>query len=502
MTCNNLLSVTFNHSGNMKKSNEETVNRERIKIECRYGNHFSYFVDANGLLKGEWGGFQELSDKGPNGETLFEIFYNRFSRHIPINEFGYFYNKFSCKKYDGVLKLDDDLYLCEKNERFGLIDENNKTILHVCYNHISYVDRIKKLFIVSTETGKFLFSSKIESFTITKDVDFHFIQEPKILSEVYDELYASHYESLVFKEDGVYGLINEDGEVVLKPQPEYEWRPNYNRDSMNQLYVCFQNTLCGIKVIGEKLYGKIPSNEFDLCFKVGGTSAFTHYYITKKGSKYGLLNWKFECVTEPKYDEIIPYKGKYWVEVHRNAYTNVKGEYVDVIFVICREKNTFSLFNLQNCNCIIDKCEKIKYVMSEDQYMYIEFLKGGILSYVSISGNVIHTDEYDNVTKTRYHYLVSKNGKIGALNGEGVSIAPCIYDKIVSSRNGELIGTLDGKEKVLNPIPKIEEDDDYEYERATYGKYAGSYAQDDAGYSDDDIDTIFEGDPSAYWNID
>ena len=36
----------------------------------------------------------------------------------------------------------------------------------------------------------------------------------------------------------------------------------------------------------------------------------------------------------------------------------------------------------------------------------------------------------------------------------------------------------------------------------TYEKYAGSWAQDVEGYSDDDIDTIFDGDPSAYWNID
>ena len=35
-----------------------------------------------------------------------------------------------------------------------------------------------------------------------------------------------------------------------------------------------------------------------------------------------------------------------------------------------------------------------------------------------------------------------------------------------------------------------------------YGKYKGSYAQDVMGYSDDDIDTIFDGDPDAYWNID
>lgn len=40
------------------------------------------------------------------------------------------------------------------------------------------------------------------------------------------------------------------------------------------------------------------------------------------------------------------------------------------------------------------------------------------------------------------------------------------------------------------------------YQEDNFGRYAGSYAQDEMGYSDDDIDTIFDGDPSAYWNID
>lgn len=39
-------------------------------------------------------------------------------------------------------------------------------------------------------------------------------------------------------------------------------------------------------------------------------------------------------------------------------------------------------------------------------------------------------------------------------------------------------------------------------EDPTYDRYNGSYAQDVMGYSDDDIDTIFDSDPSAYWNID
>lgn len=61
-----------------------------------------------------------------------------------------------------------------------------------------------------------------------------------------------------------------------------------------------------------------------------------------------------------------------------------------------------------------------------------------------------------------------------------------------------------------NISPYYDEDDDYsdsddDYsprERPSYGKYAGTYAQDEMGLSDDDIDTIYEGDPNAAWNND
>ena len=42
-------------------------------------------------------------------------------------------------------------------------------------------------------------------------------------------------------------------------------------------------------------------------------------------------------------------------------------------------------------------------------------------------------------------------------------------------------------------------DNDYEHH---YDRYQGSWAQEVEGYSDEDIDTIFDGDPNAYWNID
>lgn len=62
-----------------------------------------------------------------------------------------------------------------------------------------------------------------------------------------------------------------------------------------------------------------------------------------------------------------------------------------------------------------------------------------------------------------------------------------------------------GEEYEFQDISNYVEDSDRQEDCAefrTYERYGGSYAQDEMGYSDDDIDTIFDGDPSAYWNID
>lgn len=43
-------------------------------------------------------------------------------------------------------------------------------------------------------------------------------------------------------------------------------------------------------------------------------------------------------------------------------------------------------------------------------------------------------------------------------------------------------------------------DDDYDEEH--YGRYRGSYVQDEEEWSDEMIDDALDGDPDAYWNID
>lgn len=58
-------------------------------------------------------------------------------------------------------------------------------------------------------------------------------------------------------------------------------------------------------------------------------------------------------------------------------------------------------------------------------------------------------------------------------------------------------------EKYDPNIAKVNASRDYdEYDRQTYEDYNGSYAQDYGGYSDQQINDIFDGDPDLYWNID
>ena len=49
---------------------------------------------------------------------------------------------------------------------------------------------------------------------------------------------------------------------------------------------------------------------------------------------------------------------------------------------------------------------------------------------------------------------------------------------------------------------KIESSCDYEIDKESYGKYAGTYAQEQEWLSDDFIDDVLDGFPDAYWNID
>lgn len=110
----------------------------------------------------------------------------------------------------------------------------------------------------------------------------------------------------------------------------------------------------------------------------------------------------------------------------------------------------------------------------------------------------------------------TERAKWGIINEMGEVVLPVIYDTIwnfLQKGRSNTKVVLNGEEKYfdLNTQKFVaygnyhasryyyDTSDDY---GTHYGAYAGSYAQDVMGYSDDVIDDAFEGDPDAYWNID
>lgn len=97
------------------------------------------------------------------------------------------------------------------------------------------------------------------------------------------------------------------------------------------------------------------------------------------------------------------------------------------------------------------------------------------------------------------------SGKYGYIDYEGKLVIPCNYKSGSDFCNGlanvERYGKYFAIDGGGNRV-EAEYDKPIDGEFSSYERYRGSYAQDEMGYSDDDIDTIFDGNPDAYWNID
>lgn len=101
------------------------------------------------------------------------------------------------------------------------------------------------------------------------------------------------------------------------------------------------------------------------------------------------------------------------------------------------------------------------------------------------------------------------DGLWGIVDTEGEEVVACQYKEmwkfIDKGYDSAIVVNLDNKKMNLSltngryytyvDAPPISR-------RRTYREFAGTYAQDVVGFSDEDICDAFDGDPSAYWNID
>lgn len=181
------------------------------------------------------------------------------------------------------------------------------------------------------------------------------------------------------------------------------------------------------------------------------------------------------AVTDIAGNTIVPF-GKYaWIDGFDHGLARVRGlgkmnYYKNVVAVIGDD------------GIITDK-EKIKQHYEEDYKTHPEqFSKWGIINE---KGEEVVPVEYDEIWK-----FYGKNLKSTKVVKDGVAKQVYFHD---------LNPNLPDYNSFQQEYHNKHDDDNY---GNNYGEFAGTYAQDVMGYSDDVINDAFEGDPDAYWNID
>ncbi len=230
--------------------------------------------------------------------------------------------------------------------------------------------------------------------------------------------------------------------------------------------------------------------------------------IVAKDNKFGLIDEYSNTILPIENDELYP------TLLRQRPYWVVKHGKVSYIYHVLRFQIVSNLYDEI-------KVVKQRFPCGSTTDEYFKVYANGKCGLIHEQGEEIVPPVYDdcygscwfkNYDKKHKYIIVTLKNKKGILNELGEVIAEIKYDKIQFSyptegnaKNLEAKGWIGSDEFILIDsgvgLNKLNIKSS-NYEKRTYEKYGGSYAQDEMGYSDDDIDTIFDGDPDAYWNID
>ena len=290
---------------------------------------------------------------------------------------------------------------------------------------------------------------------------------------------------LAIKKDGKFGFANEYFNIII---PNKFTKVESFSNGWGKVW---QNKYWAFIDKKGRFFGKIQSSYYDLAIQLK-----QKLFIVEKNEKWGIIALNGNIILPINYNYFKP---------SRTNFFNYPSDF---------EKGNFDFIIFSNDTCHTIYCT------------YNDEIRAGFESVVICEDSI----------------AVKKDGKYGFIGKDGRNITPIIYQNLKPFKNGFAAlqkenkwGLIDIEGNIVlafdyeqiftgfyeitcikNNIPEFfrinkgiivkdithRKDIFIDNEHPTYGKYAGSYAQDEMGYSDDDIDTIFDGDPDAYWNID
>lgn len=230
-----------------------------------------------------------------------------------------------------------------------------------------------------------------------------------------------------------------------------------------------------------------------------------------RNHKIGFVNRQAVSLVEPKYDV---FKGNVMSDTdfmivgrrYSYGYPRSNGE------VQIYNRYKWGLLDAKGNE--VQECKYANISISDDKALFT--LKSYDKGYCVVNrdnNEIVPYGDFDIIDGyTKGYARVKKEKKWGIIDTEGRVVLPIEYDAVWFFHNRPNLNST----KVIygNKVLRFEfktgklfntySNKQYREEGygRHYGEYAGTYAQDVAGYSDDVINDAFDGEPDAYWNID
>lgn len=281
---------------------------------------------------------------------------------------------------------------------------------------------------------------------------------------------ASYYTSY---ENGKWGVINNNGETIIKPSyDEIVVIPNNKKP----VFVCTYDVQdetgeYKTKVLNEKNeeiftgYEKIEAiDNYDSKQNIWFEDNILR---VKKNSKYGLVDFNGKVILECEYDSIYALKGvteNIIVEKDgKVGLVNIKGqtiintEYASIQtlkegykseYLVCNQEGKYGIASTSGAKILDTIYEEIKYLGSNETY---EVKIDGVMQLINSKGETLQTSEGEEYVFAKgENIIVSKDGKFGLEKITGEAIITYEYEDLKNAFSIYYIAKKDGKYGIIN----------------------------------------------------
>lgn len=320
-------------------------------------------------------------------------------------------------------------YFLVFDDKYGVINKNGEIVIETNFDMIQIPNPSKDIFICMNNYNAATGNYETKVYNKNKEVLFDKYERVEAIKRE-ENLSDIPYERSVlkYKENGKYGLIDFNGNIITKPLYESIEALEFKE---GMLIVKKNGKIGVINIDGKEIinieYDSIEADKYSINKNHNETSGFIVSVKTESGYKYGYINYKGKMILNLEYNEIARIN---YIEDDENVY--------------------LVAFKNGQAGFFINKKLILKHEYEDMQFDNINKLvivqKLGKQGIFNLSGEIIIPIEYDNIIIAGNLINAQKNNDVIVFDNKGKKLNNKNFISIISTENKNYFISIDRDE--------------------------------------------------------